>query len=115
MVNPLFKKENVKLRNNYFLSLTRFNSLRKSLKRHPERFKLYNEALQGMIDDQTIEEVIEDSDVTKNMAKFFYYLPHSAVIKLDRVTTKLRVLSDASAKNGEGLSINDQFFEGRKL
>ena len=115
VVNPLFKKDNVKLRNNYFLSLTRFNSLRKSLKRHPERFKLYNEALQGMIDDQTIEEVIEDSDVTKNMAKFFYYLPHSAVIKLDRVTTKLRVVFDASAINSEGQSLNDQLLEGPKL
>ena len=31
VVNPLFKKESVKLRNNYFLAMTRFNSLRKSL------------------------------------------------------------------------------------
>ena len=115
VVNPLFKKESVKLRNNYFLAMTRFNSLRKSLKRYPERFKLYNEALQSMIDDNTVEEVIENSEITKNMSKFFYFLPHSAVIKLDRVTTKIRVVFDASAKNSEGQSLNDQLLEGPKL
>ena len=75
--------------------------MRKSLKRHPDRFNLYNEALKAMIDDQTVEEVNESADVTKNMSKYFYYLPHSAVIKLDRVTTKIRVVFDASAKNNE--------------
>ena len=115
VVNPLFKKESVKLRNNYFLAMIRYNSLRKSLKRHPDRFNLYNEALKAMIDDQTVEEVNESTDVTKNMSKYFYYLPHSAVIKLDRVTTKIRVVFDASAKNSEGQSLNDQLLEGPKL
>ena len=64
VVNPLFKKDSVKLRNNYFLAMIRFNSLRKSLKRHPDRLKLYNETLQSMIDNTTIEEVIEEPDVS---------------------------------------------------
>ena len=115
VVNPLFKKEAVKLRNNYFLALMRFNSLRKSLKRHPDRFSLYNDALKDMLEDQTIEEVIENPEETKNMAKFFYFLPHSAVIKMDRVTTKIRVVFDASSKNSEGHSLNDQLFVGPKL
>ena len=89
--------------------------MRKSLKRHPDRFNLYNEALKAMIDDQTVEEVNESTDVTKNMSKYFYYLTHSAVIKLDRVTTKIRVVFDASAKNSEGQSLNDQLLEGPKL
>ena len=76
VVNPLFKKESVKLRNNYFLAMTRFNSLRKSLKRYPERFKLYNEALQSMIDDNTVEEVMENSEVTEicQSSSIFYPL-----------------------------------------
>ena len=45
-----------------------------------------------MLDDQTIEEVVENYEVTKNMSNFFYYLSHSAVIKLDRVKTKIKVV-----------------------
>ena len=111
----MFKKEAIKLRNNYFLALIRFNSLRKSLKRHRDRFDLYNTALKDMLEDQTIEEVVEKPETTKNMAYFFYYIPHSAVIKLDRVTTKIRVVFDASSKNSEGHSLNDQLLEGPKL
>ena len=55
VVNPLFKKEAVKLKNNYYLALIRFNSLRKSLKRHSDRFSLYNNALKDMLIDQTME------------------------------------------------------------
>ena len=89
--------------------------MRKSLKRHPDRFNLYNEALKAMIDDQTVEEVNESTDVTKNMSKYFYHLPHSAVMKLDRITTKIRVVFDASAKISEGQSLNDQLLEGPKF
>ena len=115
VVNPLFKKEAVKLKNNYYLALIRFNSLRKSHKCHPDRFSLYNNALKDMLIDQTIEEVIEETSVTKSMNKYFYFLPHSAVIKMDRVTTKIRVVFDASAKNSEGHSLNDQLLEGPRL
>ena len=71
VVNPLFRKEAVKLRNNYFLALIRFNSLRKSLKRHRDKFDLYNTALKDMLEDETIEEVVEKPEMTKNMSKFF--------------------------------------------
>ena len=68
-----------------------------------------------MLEDQTIEEVVEKPETTKNMAYFFYYIPHSAVIKLDRVTTKIRVVFDASSKNSEGHSLNDQLLKWSNL
>ena len=49
------------------------------------------------------------------MDRNIYYLPHSCVVKEERVTTKVRMVFDASAKNSEGQSLNDQLLEGPKL
>lgn len=92
-----------------------FNNLRKSHKRHPDRYNLYNEVRKAMIDDQTGEDVKESSYVTKNMSKYFYFLFFSAVIRLNGVATKTRVVFDASAKNSERQSLNDQLLDGPKI
>ena len=39
-------------------------------------------------------------------------LPHRGVVKLDRETTKLRIVHDASAKSENGLSLNDALEKG---
>ncbi|XP_055527073.1 uncharacterized protein LOC129719703 [Wyeomyia smithii] len=41
-----------------------------------------------------------------------YYLPHHAVIKPDSLTTKLRVVFDASCKTSTGISLNDALMVG---
>ena len=43
------------------------------------------------------------------------YLPHRGVVKLDRETTKLRIVHDASAKSEGGLSLNDALEKGPNL
>ena len=66
-----------------------------------------------MIDEGEIEEVIEDSKTAKNVdRKNINYLPHHAVIKIERVTTKCRPVFDGSAKNSEGNSLNDNHLPG---
>ncbi|XP_071574578.1 uncharacterized protein [Temnothorax nylanderi] len=44
-----------------------------------------------------------------------YVLPHQAVIRPDSVTTKLRVVFDASAKTTLGTSLNDKLIPGPNL
>ena len=40
-------------------------------------------------------------------AKFCYYMPHHCVLREESVTTKLRVVFDASATTSSGVSLND--------
>lgn len=43
-----------------------------------------------------------------------YYIPHHAVVKPDRLTTKTRVVFDASAKTSTGYSLNECIYTGAK-
>lgn len=43
-----------------------------------------------------------------------YFIPHHAVLKPDSLTTKLRVVFDASAKTSTGRSLNDCMYVGKK-
>jgi hypothetical protein len=43
------------------------------------------------------------------------YLPHNAVIREDKATTKVRVVYDASCKNENGVSLNDNLMVGPTL
>lgn len=44
-----------------------------------------------------------------------YYMPHHDVLKSDSVTTKLRVVFDASTPNSNGISLNDLQMAGPAL
>ena len=59
-----------------------------------------------------IVEVVEDPTVI--VGERVYYLPHHAVIRHDKQSTKLRVVFDASAKTN-GPSLNDCLHSGPKF
>lgn len=105
-----FKESRPFLPDNYQLSKLRLESLVRRLKSNPEVLKHYDEAIQelkkNIIEPVNMEEQPEVGSV--------HYLPHRAVIRLDKDTTKLRVVYDASAKRG-GRSLNDCLYSGPPL
>ncbi|CAG9137748.1 unnamed protein product [Plutella xylostella] len=51
----------------------------------------------------------------KDYSKGKYYIPHQAVIREDSLSTKLRVVFDASSKTSTKMSLNDNLHKGPRL
>ena len=98
------------LPDNYNLSRRRLYGLVRRLKQTPVILREYDAILHEQLDKGIIERV-EDSGETPGM---IHYLPHHAVIRQDKETTKVRVVYDASARSN-GPSLNDCLHTGPKF
>ena len=67
-----------------------------------EILKEYDSIIRAQLGQGIVEEVKEDATALGAV----HYLPHHAVVRQDKDTTKVRVVYDASAKSG-GPSLND--------
>lgn len=72
----------------------------------------YDSVIQEYIDLGHMVSVPDHS--LKNIQQH-YYLPHHAVIKPDRTTTKIRVVFNASCPSSSGISLNDILYPGPVL
>ncbi|XP_076291067.1 uncharacterized protein LOC143214214 [Lasioglossum baleicum] len=90
----------------YFIALKRFRSLEQRLNKNPELRVKYTQFLDEYLKlghmAETRTQTIEDG----------YYLPHHPILKQSSLTTKLRVVFDASAKTSKGISLNDTMLIG---
>ena len=98
------------LPDNYNLSLTRLKSSLKRLRKDPETLQAYDK----IIRDQERDGIIERVDLsTETEPGNIHYLPHQAVKRQDALTTKLRVVFDASSKEEKSLpSLNECMYVG---
>lgn len=95
------------LSDNFDLCQRRLYSLLKRLRLEPRILQEYHSVITDQIKGQIVE-VVKDP---LQKADRVYYLPHHAVIRTDKQTTKLRVVYDASAKVN-GLSLNESLYTG---
>ena len=80
----------------------RTDNLLKLLRKQPEFLKEYDRIISDYIVEGILEEVPVDF-ITDSA----HYLPHRAVVKEDRESTKIRNVFDASAKYKNELSLNE--------
>lgn len=104
------KENHAELPDNYDLCVECLKKLRVKLDADDELKGAYNEVINEQIKAGVIEEIKDDGRVGE-----VTYLPHRAVVKKDRETTKVRVVLDASAKRGSNVSLNDVLYKGPSL
>jgi len=95
------------------IALNRFHGLERKLDHRPDFSQQYASTIQEYFDLKQIKEVkCSEGEHTRINAQrqlsiFVCTVPHHAVIKDDSLTTKMRVVYDASCKTSNGKSLND--------
>ena len=99
------------LPSNYANSLARLKSQVKKLERNPDILCKYNDIISEQLESGIIEKVPE-----LHVAEKVHYLPHTAVVRENAETTKVRIVYDASCKYRKmGIALNDCLHVGPPL
>ena len=106
-----FKDNHPMLSDNYTNASRRLATVIKKLKTQPEILKQYDQVIKEQLESGVVEEVQQDQIIEPGNV---HYLPHRGVVRLDRDTTKVRVVYDASSKVF-GPSLNDCLHVGPSL
>ena len=99
------------LPDNYETSLKHLKNLLNRLKEEPNVLLEYDAVIKEQIENGIVERVCEPEP--REVGRV-HYLPHHAVIRRDKETTKLRIVYDASCKSN-GTSLNDCLYTGPTL
>ena len=106
-----WKEELPDLPLNRELAVGRLKSVLSKLRNKPELLQKYDSILKEQLDKGVIE-TVNGTD----SAAMIHYLPHHAVVKPTKTTTKLRIVYDASAKTkSTNKSLNECLYRGPVL
>ncbi|XP_065658085.1 uncharacterized protein LOC136082596 [Hydra vulgaris] len=105
-----FKTDHPVIGDNYNLCKSRFLALEKKLACDRDLFASYNNIIKDQLSKGIIEKV---SNFESNIGDV-HYLPHRPVIREDKLTSKVRIVFDASACTS-GPSLNECLFSGPSL
>ncbi|XP_058979108.1 uncharacterized protein LOC131802704 [Musca domestica] len=101
-------REDVELGDSRKRAMARFLNIEKKLCANPELKMEYQQFMEEYISMGHMERVVPE-------IRGKYYLPHQAVIRESSITTKVRVVFDASSKTSNGRSLNDILYAGPRL
>ncbi|XP_065195851.1 uncharacterized protein LOC135827251 [Sycon ciliatum] len=99
------------VRSNFELANGRLTSLMRMLERKPDVKLRYAAVLEDYLSKGYIRLLEDVPSVSANQN----YLPHFAVVREDKATTKVRIVFDGAARNGTHPSINELMYAGPKL
>ncbi|XP_059062822.1 uncharacterized protein LOC131855564 [Achroia grisella] len=105
-----FKLPPSKLGNSYAIAKRQYLQLEKKLDSQPDLRKDYNSTIQDYIDKGYLSIVKNPTYDSEH-----YYIPHRAVYRPDKQTSKTRIVLNAGCKTTSGLSLNDILYTGCNL
>lgn len=109
---PLRERDPVdKVGESKIIAEKRLKSLESKFRKNSKFKDDYSKVIQEYLQLNHMEKVLEND---KNNPKAIY-LPHHAVVREDKVTSKVRVVFDASCKGSKGASLNDCMLVGPTL
>lgn len=102
------KTDNFDYGNTKQIALQRLNQLERKLNKDPALKEEYSKVIQEYLDLNHMEKIDKFTDTAINT----FYLPHHAVIRRDKSTSKVRIVFNASSKGPNGKSLNDNMLVG---
>ncbi|XP_052759354.1 uncharacterized protein LOC128202583 [Galleria mellonella] len=112
IVSLPFREDMFSLGDSFAAAHRRYLCLERKLEASPHFRFTYNEVIRTYIDKGYLSPVKSHQDDSLLPS---YYIPHHGVLREDKVTTKLRVVLDASCKTTSGRSLNDILHSGANL
>ena len=70
--------------------------------------------MEKLIENKDVEEVDETPVEAADSDRYVNYIPHLCVARFDKVSSQVRPVFDASARNNQGLSLNENLEPGPK-
>ena len=105
-----FKDYSEILPDNYNLAKHRLSSLKNRLSKNIDLFNEYDKIMNDYLKEDIVEIVPPSEEIV--LPGSTHYLPHRAVVKENRETTKVRIVFDDSAHSPNEPSINDVLYSG---
>lgn len=107
-----WKPLNMQLADNKAVAKNRLTSLTKKLMKDEATLIKYDEAIRQYL-EQGFAERLPSEEI--NDASRVYYMPHHAVFRPDSLSTKIRVVFDASSADAGCISLNEALEPGPNL
>ena len=98
------------IKNNRHMAMKRLYCTERKLAKDPDAAKDYNNIIKDYLVKGYIHKVPDENIQQENV----WYLPHFAVFRPDKATTKTRIVFDGSAKSN-GKSLNEEIHQGPNL
>lgn len=90
----------------------RFCHLERKLISNPVLYDEYKRVINEYVELNHMAQIVKEEEINNPRA---VYLPHHAVVRNDKKTTKVRVVFDASCQGYNKVSLNDELLIGPKL
>ena len=109
-----WKRDIADIPDRFSLSFNRLKLLQCRLLKRPELLREYDNVIKDQLAKGIVESVNQAVlNAANDNCNPIHYLPHHAIVRQDRQTTKIRVVYDGSAKEkGQSLSLNDCLHTG---